>query len=234
MQTIAVADEGHHRRAGIERLHQAGGEVGGTGAQRRIDQPDAPRHLGVGIRREGTAALVVDEVVIERQPPRRVVDGQQLEPTHAEHWTGVEGLEHAGHRLAARNLVRLCHVICSPPGWRKLATRARRMGPVCAINLKYVPPALSTCIPRTSCHAKALPRTRRGSDKTRGADWTAVCPLVLTPKAAKGGYLTAAGLPAAGLRCARAGQLLRACRSAAAAGAASGEDRAPAPGSGWA
>ena len=85
MHAIGVADEGDNRRAGVERLDQAGGEVGGAGAQRGIDQPDAARHLGVGVGRERAAALVVDEVVVELQPPRRVVERQQLEPTHAEH-----------------------------------------------------------------------------------------------------------------------------------------------------
>ena len=85
MHAIGVADEGDHRRAGVERLHQAGGEVGGARAQRGIDQPDPARHLGVGIGRERAAALVVDEVVVELEPPRRVVERQQLEAAHAEH-----------------------------------------------------------------------------------------------------------------------------------------------------
>ena len=86
---MGVADEGHQRRAGVERLDEAGDEVGGAGPQGCIDQADAARDLGVGVGREHAAALVVDEVVVELQPPRRVVEGQQLEPAHAEHRPGA-------------------------------------------------------------------------------------------------------------------------------------------------
>ena len=112
VQPVAVADEGDDRRAGVERLHQAGGEIGGAGPQGCIHQADAARHLGVGVGGERAAALVVDEVVIELEPPRRIVERQQLEAAHAEHRPGVESLEHAGHGLAARHLVRLRHRGC--------------------------------------------------------------------------------------------------------------------------
>ena len=111
VRAVRVADERDERRPGVERLDEAGDEVGGAGPQGCIDEADAPRHLGVGVGRERAAALVVDEVVIELQAPRRVIEGEQLEAAHAEHGAGAEGLEHAGHRLAARHLVGLGHAI---------------------------------------------------------------------------------------------------------------------------
>ncbi len=109
VRAMRVADEGDERRAGVERLDQAGDEVGGAGPERGIDQPDPAGDLGVGVGREGAAALVVDEVVVELQAPCRVIEREQLEAAHAEHRPGVEGLERAGHRLAAGDLVGLRH-----------------------------------------------------------------------------------------------------------------------------
>ena len=107
---MRIADERHQRRAGVERLDEPGHQVGGAGPQGCIDQTDAARHLGVGVGGEHAAALVVDEVVVETEAAGGVIEGQQLEPAHAEHRPGIEGLEAARHRLATRHLVRLRHV----------------------------------------------------------------------------------------------------------------------------
>ena len=69
MQPVRIADEHHHRRAGVERLDEPGDEVRGAGAERRVGKADPPRHLGVGVGREHAGALVVDEVVLK--PSRR-------------------------------------------------------------------------------------------------------------------------------------------------------------------
>jgi hypothetical protein len=63
MQAVTVADEHHHRRAGVERLDEPGDEVRRAGAERRVGQADPPRDLSVGVRREDAGALVVDEMV---------------------------------------------------------------------------------------------------------------------------------------------------------------------------
>ena len=64
-----IADEHHHRRAGVERLDQAGDQVGRAGPERRVDEADPAGDLGVGVGREDARALVVDEVVLK--PSRR-------------------------------------------------------------------------------------------------------------------------------------------------------------------
>ena len=60
---VRIADEHHHRRAGVERLDEPGDEVRGAGAERRVGKADPARDLGVGVGREDAGALVVDEVV---------------------------------------------------------------------------------------------------------------------------------------------------------------------------
>ena len=59
---VRIADDRDDRDAGVERLDQAGHEVGGAGAERRIDHADAAGDARIGIGRERAAALVVDQV----------------------------------------------------------------------------------------------------------------------------------------------------------------------------
>jgi hypothetical protein len=76
MVALRVAHDGHHWRSGVQRLHQPRHEVRGPGAQRRVHQPHATRYLGIGVGSEGRAAFVVDQVVVQAQPPRGIVEGQ--------------------------------------------------------------------------------------------------------------------------------------------------------------
>ena len=75
------------------------------GPERRIGEADAARDLGVGIGREDGGALVVDEMMGETEPARGVVERQELEAAHAEHGSALEGLDHAGERLAPGHLI---------------------------------------------------------------------------------------------------------------------------------
>ena len=105
VQAVRIADEHHHRRAGVERLDEPGDEVRGAGAERRVGKADPARHLGVGVGREDAGALVVDEVVREPQPAGGVIERQELEPAHPEHRPALVGRDHPGQRLAAGHLV---------------------------------------------------------------------------------------------------------------------------------
>ncbi len=71
---IGVAGDGDHRNAGVQALNEARHEIGGAWPQRRIDHAGAVRHLGVGIGREGAAALVVDQRVLQSQRPAGLVE----------------------------------------------------------------------------------------------------------------------------------------------------------------
>ena len=102
---MRVADQHHQRRAGIQRFHQAGDEVGGARPERGIRQADAAGHFRVGVGDEHGGALVVDQMVRQAEPAGGVVERQQLKTAHAEHGAAIERLDHAGERLAAGHFV---------------------------------------------------------------------------------------------------------------------------------
>ena len=103
---VRIAHQRDHRRAGVQRLDQPGREIGRPRPERRIHQPDTARDLGVGIGDEGAGALVVDQVVRQAEPPRGVVERQQLEAAHAEHRAALDAPAiMRAKRLAARHLV---------------------------------------------------------------------------------------------------------------------------------
>ncbi len=110
---MGVADDGDHRRAGIQRLDEAGDEVRRAGSERRVDQADAAGDLGIGVGGEDAGALVIDEVVLEAEAAGGVIEGQELEAAHAEHRAAVEGEDHPRQGFAARHLVVAHHA--SPP-----------------------------------------------------------------------------------------------------------------------
>ena len=98
---MRVADQRHQRRAGIQGFHQPGDEVGRARPERGVDQADAAGHLGVGIGGEYAGALVVDQMMAQAEPARRVVERQQLKAAHAEHRAAAQRLDHAGDGLTA-------------------------------------------------------------------------------------------------------------------------------------
>jgi hypothetical protein len=53
-------------------------------------------HTCIGVRCEGATAFVVDEVMLETKRPHGIVEGQELEATHAEHRSDLMRLEHLG------------------------------------------------------------------------------------------------------------------------------------------
>ena len=105
MLAMRVADDDDERGAGIQRLDQTCHQIGGAGAERRIGKADAARDFGIGIGREDAGALIIDEVMIEAKAARRIIEGQELKATHAEHRAAMEGLDHAGERFAAGHLI---------------------------------------------------------------------------------------------------------------------------------
>jgi hypothetical protein len=99
------ADQHHQRRAGVERLDQAGDQVGRSRAERCVAQADAAGDLGVGVGDEDRGALVVDQMVRQAEAAGGVVERQKLEAAHAEHRAALERLDHAGEGLAAGHLI---------------------------------------------------------------------------------------------------------------------------------
>ena len=83
----------------VTRLVAPGPSVASTHAR-------AVRHLGVGVGREGAAALVVDQRVLEAERAAGLVERQQLEAAHAEHRPDAGELQHFGERLAAADAAR--------------------------------------------------------------------------------------------------------------------------------
>jgi hypothetical protein len=110
MFAVAVAHDGNHRRAGVERLDQAGHQVGRARAERGVHQADAAGDLGVGVGGEHAGALVVDQVVVQSQPPRGIVEGEQLEAAHSEHRPGAVREQHADQGFTAGDFHR-AHIV---------------------------------------------------------------------------------------------------------------------------
>ncbi len=100
MIAVRVPNDRNNGRARIQRLDQTGHKVRRPRPQRGIHQPDTVRDLGIGIRREHRTAFIIDQVVVQPQPPRRIIERQQLEPAHTEHRTGIMGQQHAGDGFA--------------------------------------------------------------------------------------------------------------------------------------
>src|SRR6266850_3323239 len=75
------------------------------GPQRRIDEADLARNLGIGICRKHPGSLVIDQMVLETQSARRIIERQQLKAAHSKHRAALERLDHARDRLAARHLI---------------------------------------------------------------------------------------------------------------------------------
>ena len=68
------------------------------------NEPD-PRYKAYGVRREGRAAFIVYQVVVQPQPARCVIERQQLEAAHAEHRARPVGLQHPHKGLAPGHFV---------------------------------------------------------------------------------------------------------------------------------
>ncbi len=101
MRAVGVAGDRDDRDAAVQRLDEPGDEVGGAGAERAVADAGAVGDPGIGVRGEGAAALVVDQVMVQADQPDRVVERQQLEPAHAEHRPGA-GQDAASRRARAR------------------------------------------------------------------------------------------------------------------------------------
>jgi hypothetical protein len=136
---VRVAGDRDQRDAGVERFHQARDEVRGPRSERRIHDARAVGHARPGVRGEGAAAFIIDQVMLQAEGAHRLVEGQELEAAHAEHRADMMGLQHASERLAAgdgQDRVGLVHVVLAsasrvtasrtvPPGRRpRAAARA--------------------------------------------------------------------------------------------------------------
>ena len=105
MIAVAVADDHHHRGAGVQRLHQAGDQIGRTRPEGRIAQSDAAGDFGVGIGDEDRRAFIVDQMMIQPEAAGGIVKWQQLKAAHPEHGAAMKSLDHAGERLAPGEFV---------------------------------------------------------------------------------------------------------------------------------
>ena len=101
MRAVGVAGDRDDRDAAIQRLDEAGDEVGRAGAERAVANAGAVGDPGIGVGGKGAAALVVDQVVVQADQAERVVERQQLEPAHAEHRPGARQTQHLGERAPA-------------------------------------------------------------------------------------------------------------------------------------
>ena len=98
---VGVADDRDMRHAGVERLDQRGDQIGRARSERRVAHAGTIGDARIGVRGEGAAALVVDQVVAQAERAHRLVERQQLEAAHAEHRTDARQLQHLGERLPA-------------------------------------------------------------------------------------------------------------------------------------
>ncbi len=63
MAAVGVAGKRHHRRSGVQRLDQAGDQIGGAGPEGAVAHPRPVGDPGIGLGGKGAAALVVDQEV---------------------------------------------------------------------------------------------------------------------------------------------------------------------------
>ena len=113
---VGIARDDDHGNAGVETLHDAGDEVGRTWAKRGIGDARAIGHFGIGVGGKRSAALIIDQIVLQTERTTRFVKRQQLKAAHAEHRTDLVQAQHfsqgmaAGHLLRRIRLLRLLHV----------------------------------------------------------------------------------------------------------------------------
>ena len=101
VSAVGVAGKRDDRRPGVQRLDQAGHQVGGARPERAVaySRPIGDPRIGFG--RKGAAALVVDQEMLHAELSQRVVERQELEAAHAEHRPDPGEPQHLGHRAAA-------------------------------------------------------------------------------------------------------------------------------------
>ena len=124
MRAVGVAGDRDDRDAAIQRLDEPGDEVGRAGAERAVANAGAVGDPGIGVRGEGAAALVVDQVVVQADQADRVVERQQLEPAHAEHRPGARR-DAASRRARARRSSCLTGDFAAWAPWFLLMRRGR-------------------------------------------------------------------------------------------------------------
>ena len=73
---IAVADENHQRNSSVEGFDKAGDEVGGTRTERAIAHTGTIGDAGIRVGCEGTAALIIDQTVLQPERSHRFVKRQ--------------------------------------------------------------------------------------------------------------------------------------------------------------
>ena len=96
---IGVAgDRDDQDAATIQRLDEPGDELGRAGSERAVANAGAIGDPCIGVRSEGAAAFVVDEVVVQTNETDGVVEREQLETAHAEHRSGAGQTQHLGKR----------------------------------------------------------------------------------------------------------------------------------------
>ncbi|MCY1516705.1 hypothetical protein D9M68_513530 [compost metagenome] len=117
---VRIAHQGHHRRARVVGLRKPCHQVGRARSQRGVAHARTAADLGVGIGGEDRAALVVDEVVVQLQAARGVIERQQLEAAHAEHQADFMRGKHARDGFAARDFQFFRHAGFAPSGCRAL------------------------------------------------------------------------------------------------------------------
>ncbi len=101
VRAVGVAGKRHDRRSGVQRLDQAGDEIGGAGPERAVADPRPIGDPRIGLGGKGAAALVVDQKMAQAELAERVVERQELKAAHAEHRPDLGETQRLGHGAAA-------------------------------------------------------------------------------------------------------------------------------------
>ena len=101
VSAVGVAGKRDDRRSGVQRLDQAGHQVGGARPERAVTYSRPIGDPRIGFGRKGAAALVVDQEMLHAELSQRVIERQELEAAHAEHGPGPGEPQHLGHGAAA-------------------------------------------------------------------------------------------------------------------------------------
>ena len=114
MIPVGISDESHQGNARGGRFHQSGGEVGGSGAQRAVAEPDAAGDPGVAVGGKGAGAFIVDHDMpglAVAGPGDGIIKREQREAADSEDDLRLVELQHLGHGFPAGHMEYIfsCH-----------------------------------------------------------------------------------------------------------------------------
>src|SRR5262249_48643882 len=103
MHAVGVAGDRDDGDAAVQRFNQSGNEVGRAWAEGAITDARTICDARIGVGGKGAAAFVVDQMVVQADEAGGVVERQELEAAHTEHWPSTGQTQHLGESATTRH-----------------------------------------------------------------------------------------------------------------------------------